>query len=1078
MAVVKNLMVRIGADVRGLINGMKNSSSATTQASSNIKRSTSGMRRSVKESFSTARMSVKEYSQYVSKTKQDHFTASQNVERLTDKMEQLTGVYDTVRNATKGLDLTKPLAKQIADTEAQLEKVNEKIRLTKIQLDSVGRSRSAGKNVRIEKLRSQLDSLIHESDLAGQHLYALDQAADMVGADNMQFATAAGLKNLKTEIHKVTNELDAARLKASKTADTLRSMGVAPTLKYILKNIGTTAAKAAGGGVKVLARGLMALGGGVLKRIGAIPGRLLHIGKSASAGTGGLNRMVRSIRNIGAVSLGLRIATGVFGRLRSVISSYISQNEELNASVTSLRNQMGEALLPAINIVIVAMQRLMPAVQAVANAVNAIFTTLFGNVKSTTAAISQSATDAGKAASGLETYGFDQITKVSDDSDSSTGGTSGSQGASSEQSALVQQLTGWLDQIKAAFVAGDWKGLGQIVGNGINAAVDAINAVEVGGRAGTFANNVFTALNSALTTINLSGIGAKAGQMLTSGLQKINFKTVGSSIGKAFTAVPAIVVGFIQNTNWGVVAKSLSTCLSGALSSISEWIGSVDWLKIGNSIWTFISNIDYGAIAKGLFSFLGSALGAAVGILWGFISSDVKEYFTEKIQACGGNVAQGLLDGILGGLANIGAWIINNIFSPFIQGFKRIFGIHSPSTVMEEQGGFLALGLLNGLSEKWKNVLSLLSEGLATLQAKLSEAWSNCRAAAAQKWTEISSSVSGKLSELRSSIAEKVGNIRQNCSDAWTNMKSDAISHTTAIKTALVEGWTNCRTETAQKWTEISSSVSGKISEMRASVNEKVGSIRQNCSDAWASMKSDATSHANAIKTNLSEGWANCRTATAQKWTEISSAVGGRLAEMKSSASEKIGGIRQACSNGWGGMKSDATSAVTIMANQAVSGFLRMKQGIVDAFSGVWSGIRGWINKVISGVESMVNLVIKGINGMIESFNKIASVGSYFGMNLSISKITAVSLPRLATGGITDGPTAAIIGEAGKEAVLPLENNTGWMDQLVQKIVEVSGGGGTPVTLQIVIGGRKVTEYFIKDINKITKTTGVCPIKV
>lgn len=43
-------------------------------------------------------------------------------------------------------------------------------------------------------------------------------------------------------------------------------------------------------------------------------------------------------------------------------------------------------------------------------------------------------------------------------------------------------------------------------------------------------------------------------------------------------------------------------------------------------------------------------------------------------------------------------------------------------------------------------------------------------------------------------------------------------------------------------------------------------------------------------------------------------------------------------------------------------------------------------------------------------------------------------LPALATGGITTRPTTALIGEAGREAVLPLENNTEWMDVLANKI--------------------------------------------
>ena len=42
--------------------------------------------------------------------------------------------------------------------------------------------------------------------------------------------------------------------------------------------------------------------------------------------------------------------------------------------------------------------------------------------------------------------------------------------------------------------------------------------------------------------------------------------------------------------------------------------------------------------------------------------------------------------------------------------------------------------------------------------------------------------------------------------------------------------------------------------------------------------------------------------------------------------------------------------------------------------------------------------------------------------------------PALATGGIVSAPTTALIGEAGKEAVLPLEQNTDWMDELAYRI--------------------------------------------
>ena len=45
-------------------------------------------------------------------------------------------------------------------------------------------------------------------------------------------------------------------------------------------------------------------------------------------------------------------------------------------------------------------------------------------------------------------------------------------------------------------------------------------------------------------------------------------------------------------------------------------------------------------------------------------------------------------------------------------------------------------------------------------------------------------------------------------------------------------------------------------------------------------------------------------------------------------------------------------------------------------------------------------------------------------------------------GGIVDKATFALIGEAGKEAVMPLENNTGWIDQLAGDILDRMNRGG------------------------------------
>lgn len=74
----------------------------------------------------------------------------------------------------------------------------------------------------------------------------------------------------------------------------------------------------------------------------------------------------------------------------------------------------------------------------------------------------------------------------------------------------------------------------------------------------------------------------------------------------------------------------------------------------------------------------------------------------------------GLLEGIWDGIKNIGKWIKENVFDPFIEGFKECFGIHSPSTVMKEMGGYVVEGFLQGLN-KFSEIAGKVKEGQARL---------------------------------------------------------------------------------------------------------------------------------------------------------------------------------------------------------------------------------------------------------------------------------------------------------------------------------------------------------------------------
>ena len=94
------------------------------------------------------------------------------------------------------------------------------------------------------------------------------------------------------------------------------------------------------------------------------------------------------------------------------------------------------------------------------------------------------------------------------------------------------------------------------------------------------------------------------------------------------------------------------------------------------------------------------------------------------------------------------------------------------------------------------------------------------------------------------------------------------------------------------------------------------------------------------------------------------------------------------------------------------------------------------LNGVITVVENTINRVV----GALNSFSiKIPNwVPTYGGSSLGFN-IPYAHLPRLAKGGIVNNPgrgQAVIAGEAGAEAILPLQNNTEWMDMLVDKVAD------------------------------------------
>ena len=239
------------------------------------------------------------------------------------------------------------------------------------------------------------------------------------------------------------------------------------------------------------------------------------------------------------------------------------------------------------------------------------------------------------------------------------------------------------------------------------------------------------------------------------------------------------------------------------------------------------------------------------------------------------------------------------------------------------------------------------------------------------------------------------------------------------------------------------------------------------------------------------------------RWTEVTTAlsnVGTWFTDMFQKGWDGLTNIFTGLGTWFGERWNDVTTALANVATWFGSIFISAYNAVVNAFSsigsffsGVWSTVKSIfvnagqavgsavggafksaVNAVLGTIENVVNGFVGMINGVIGMINKIPGV--------SLGSIGYVSLPRLARGGIVDSPTVAMIGEAGKEVVMPLEN-TGFLQTMGRvvggAVVNALGGGLTQSSsfsgsgdIVIQIGGHEFGRVAIQEINREQERAG------
>ena len=395
-----------------------------------------------------------------------------------------------------------------------------------------------------------------------------------------------------------------------------------------------------------------------------IASKIQEVGHSAKSSNGGLSSMVRSIRNIGLLSVGLRLAGAAFGRLRSIVSDYISNNAQLQAQVNGLKNGLGQALAPAIGMVSNLFAQLMPYVLGVANAIGSLMGSLFGSAWNKAAAgASKTAAATGSAAKAQkelnnQLLGFDTITRLEDNdtSDASGGGGGGGAGAT----AIEAKTPAWMERFKKSFTD--------------LFTSDEFKAANIGGKLGMSLQTGLDWLGGEAMNFDWNGVGKKLRANWDSFWNSGAVESLGRTVGIALAGIGDLIIGFMGPA-WDEMGQAWK---NEGVQGIVVYVG--------------------GMLTAGVFKLTSGLFTRLISPMF----QGMADFFREH----GHQSLAGFFQGLADKTAKIGQDIKTHFVDPIVNGVKNLLGIHSPSTVFAG----IASYCVEGFTQKFGQLKNKITE--------------------------------------------------------------------------------------------------------------------------------------------------------------------------------------------------------------------------------------------------------------------------------------------------------------------------------------------------------------------------------
>ena len=295
-------------------------------------------------------------------------------------------------------------------------------------------------------------------------------------------------------------------------------------------------------------------------------------------------------------------------------------------------------------------------------------------------------------------------------------------------------------------------------------------------------------------------------------------------------------------------------------------------------------------------------------------------------------------------------------------------------------------------------------------------------------WEDFTNLLKETWEGLKQGFEDFVNTVKQGFetqAEVWATFKENLAQWNENIRQAVIDKWNEIKTAIADYANQMVESAKAKWEEWSTGVAEWNEGIREAIVQKWEEIKTAIADYTSQMVESARAKWEEWQTGVAE-WNEnIRQAVVEKWEALKAGIAEKIESVLSNASAKWEAIKTMVVDKVLSLVDRVVRGFGVMHDTAIE----IVDGIKNSIVEKFEWVKEKVEGIVDFLKGIFDFEWKLPDIqlpsidiqwnDTGFGFS-----VPSFSVDWYAKGGIFDAASLIGVGEAGPEAVLPLNDRT------------------------------------------------------